>query len=129
MCRIEEQIQTKMENQVENFKDLLILSYVYLIVITIAIFAQIISVTCSLSISRICKCCKYERSVRSRSSYSLKQGFHWIFLDNFILSYVYLILITIVIFTHRIRVTCSLSRSVFCNVNLNVVLALGAVTA
>ena len=61
-----------------------------------------------------CKCCKYERCVSSRISYGLKRVIPWIFKDHFILLYVYLIVRTIVIFTHIRSATYPLPRSVHC---------------
>ena len=60
--------------------------------------------------SVIGKCVKYESSVGSRSSYGQNRKYLGISKDNLILSNVYLIVITIVIFTHKIIVTGSLSK-------------------
>ena len=74
----------------------------YLIVITIVIFTQIIVAICSFSISVIGKCFKDECCVGSRRNYNLKWVIHWHFSEHLILSNLYLIVITIVIFTHII---------------------------
>ena len=90
-----------------------VLSYVYFTVMTIDIFKNRRSSTCSFSISVICECCKDKLCVWFRSIYGIKQVTPWhFFLDHFILSYVYLTLQSVVLFTHIIGTTCSFSRSV-----------------
>ena len=61
----------------------------------------------------LCNCFKNECCIRSRSIYSLKKVIPWHYLDFFILSNVYLIVRTIIIFTRRNSATCLFSRSVF----------------
>ena len=63
-----------------NFYNHLILSYVYLTVITITLLTHIRSSTCSFSRSVLCKCCKGGHFFGSRSSYILKQGISCTFL-------------------------------------------------
>ena len=112
LCQIEEKLRLKTGNPLDL--DYFILLYMYLIVITIVIFTHIIIATCLLSITVPRKCLKDERCVRSRISHVPKWGIPCKVLDYFILSYVYLIVIEIVIFTHWITATCSFSRSDLC---------------
>ena len=84
MCRLKEELRSKIGKSWDFFKsENLIFSNVYVIVITIVLFAHRIIETCSLSRIIFCKCFKDECCVDSRSSYGLNQVIPWLFFRSF----------------------------------------------